>query len=220
MMFCMNSSGRLAVIAGSAALAGLLASGCSKDETPPPTTTVTTPAAPDSTTVVTPGGASTTTTPPGPDTKINTNAGVGTSNGTDTATAAAINKVVVQNKQMTGSRVEAVVTGGVATLNGQVQNQQQKALAEKAATQTSGVSSVKNKLMIVTTGGAKPKPMVITNNKTVIVHDKAMASPPSDKSAPMTPGATTPSDATTNSGTPTPPPSDSTMTAPSGPAPR
>lgn len=210
-MIRIKSSSRLAVIAGSAALAGLLASGCSKDETPP--TTVTTPAAPGTTTVVTPGGTSTTATPPGPDTKINTNAGPGTSNGTDTATAAAINKAVVQNKQMTGSRVEAVVTGGVATLNGQVQNQQQKALAEKAATQTPGVTSVKNKLMIVTTGGAKPKPETIT--KTVIVHDKALASPPSDKSAPMTPGTGTPSDATTNSGTPPAPP----MTTPTGPAP-
>jgi len=174
MMSRMNRSGRLAVIAGSAALAGLLASGCSKDETPP-TTTVTTPAAPDTTTVVTPGGTSTMGTPTGPDTKINTNAGAGTSNGTDTATAAAINKAVVQNKQMTGSRVEAVVSGGVATLNGQVQNQQQKALAEKAATQTAGVSSVKNKLMIVSTGGAKPKPQVITKTNTIVIHDKAPA---------------------------------------------
>ncbi len=211
-MIRMKNSSRLAVIAGSAALAGLLATGCSKDETPPPTTTVTTPAAPASTTTV--------VTPPGPDTKINTNAGAGTSNGTDTATAAAINKAVVQNKQMTGSRVEAVVTGGVATLNGQVQNQQQKALAEKAATQTSGVTSVKNKLMIVTTGGAKPKPVVITNTKTVVVHDKAMASPPSDKSAPMTTGPAAPSDATTNSGTPPAPPANSPMTTPTGPAPK
>ncbi len=219
MMSRMNRSGRLAVIAGSAALAGLLAAGCSKDETPP-TTTVTTPAAPDSTTVVTPGGSSTLSTPPGPDTKINTNAGAGTSNGTDTATAAAINKAVVQNKQMTGSRVEAVVTGGVATLNGQVQNQMQKALAEKAASQTSGVTSVKNKLIIVTTGGAKPKPQVITKTKTVVVHDKALAAPPSDKSAPMTPGTTTPNDANTNSATPPAPPTDSAMPAPTAPTPK
>ena len=208
-MMSRKKSGRLAVIAGSAALAGLLAAGCSKDETPPTTTTVTTPAAPDSTTVVTPGGSSTTTTPPGPDTKINTNAGVGTSNGTDTATAAAINKAVVQNKQMTGSRVEAVVTGGVATLNGQVQNQQQKALAEKAATQTAGVSSVKNKLLIVTTGGAKPKPQVITKTKTVVIHDQAPAMP-TDNTGPMP----APTDGST--ATPPPPPgaSDTTTTTP------
>ncbi len=197
-------SGRLAVIAGSAALAGLLAAGCSKDETPPTTTTVT-PPAPSTTTVVTPGGSSTMTTPPGPDTKINTNAGVGTSNGTDTATAAAVNKAVVQNKQMTGSRVEAVVTDGVATLNGQVQNQQQKALAEKAATQTPGVTSVKNKLLIVTTGGAKPAPTVIT--KTVVVHDKAPAAP-MDSNPPM-PGAPAPAP-----GTMPPGPSDSPTTPP------
>ena len=199
-------SGRLAVIAGSAVLAGLLAAGCSKDETPP-TTTVTAPPAPSTTTVVTPGGSSTVTTPPGPDTKINTNAGVGTSNGTDTATAAAINKAVVQNKQMTGSRVEAVVTNGVATLNGQVQNQQQKALAEKAATQTPGVTSVKNKLMIVTTGGAKPKPQVIT--KTVVVHDKAPA-PPTDNTGPLP--------TSTNGSTTPPPPSPSDTTPPTPPA--
>ena len=206
-------SGRLAVLAGSAALAGLLAAGCSKEETPP--TTVTAPAAPDTTTVVTPGGSSTTTTPPGPDTKINTNAGAGTSNGIDTATAAAINKAVVQNKQMTGSRVEAVVTDGVATLNGQVQNQQQKALAEKAATQTPGVTSVKNKLMIVTTGGAKPKPQVITKTNTVIIHDKAPA-PPSDSSSPPASGAPAPGTMPPGpSDSPTPPPA-SGAAAPSG----
>lgn len=204
MMFRMKNSGRLAVIAGSVALAGLLAAGCSKDETPP--TTVTTTPAPSTTTVVTPGGSSTMATPPGPDTKINTNAGAGTSNGTDTATAAAINKAVVQNKQMTGSRVEAVVTDGVATLNGQVQNQQQKALAEKASTQTSGVSSVKNKLMIVTTGGAKPKPEVVTKTKTVVIHDKAPAVPSDGTGGP----------APADSATPPPPPgpTDTTTTPP------
>ncbi len=208
MMSRMNS-GRLAVIAGSALLTGMLAAGCSKDETPPATTTVTMPAAPDSTTVVTPGGTTTAATPPGPDTKINTNAGAGTSNGTDTATAAAINKAVVQNKQMTGSRVEAVVTDGVATLNGQVQNQQQKALAEKAATQTPGVSSVKNKLLIVTTGGVKPKPEVIT--KTVVVHDKAPATPSDETTMPIpSDSGTTPS----SSGSPdtTTPPAAGTST--------
>ena len=208
-MMSRMKSGRLAVIAGSAALACFLAAGCSKDETPPPTTTVA-PPAPSTTTVVTPGGASTTTNPPGPDTKINTNAGAGTSNGTDTATAAAVNKAVVQNKQMTGSRVEAVVTDGVATLNGQVQNQQQKALAEKAATQTPGVTSVKNKLIIVTTGGAKPKPTVIT--KTVVVHDKAPASTMDSNS----PQSGSPTQSTSPDGTipPPPGPSDTTTTPP------
>ena len=78
---------------------------------------------------------------------------------------------------MTGSRVEPVATAGVVTLTGQVQNQQQKALAEKTATQVSGVASVKNKLIIVSTGGAKPKPQVITKTKTIIIHDQAPASP-------------------------------------------
>lgn len=209
-MMSRMKSGRLAVLAGSAALAGLLVTGCSKDETPP-ATTVTTPA-PSTTTVVTPGGTATTPPGPGNDTKINTNAGAGMSNGTDTATAAAINKAVVQNKQMTGSRVEAVVTGGVATLNGQVQNQQQKALAQKAAEKTPGVSSVKNKLMIVTTGGAKPKPEVITKTKTVVVHDKAPASAP-DSNSPMS-GA--PTQGTTPGAAPTPGASDTTTAPASG----
>ena len=179
-------TGRAAVFTGSALLAVLLLAGC-HDDTPPASPTVVTPP-PTSTTVVTPN--STTTTTPGgtatPDTKMNTNAGPGTSNGTDTATADAVNTAIVHNKQMTGSRVDAVVTAGVATLNGQVQNQQQKALAEKTATQVPGVASVKNKLIIVTTGGAKPKPTVIT--KTVIVHDKAApAASDSSTAAPPSP---------------------------------
>ena len=72
---------------------------------------------------------------------------------------------------MTGARVEAVVTGGVATLTGSVQNQTQKALAAKAATDTPGVTSVKNKLQINPTGGAKSaaasKPPV---TKVIVVH--------------------------------------------------
>ena len=87
----------------------------------------------------------TTTSPAAPDTKINTNAGPGTSNGTDTATADAVNTAIVHNKQMTGSRVEVVVTDGVARLNGTVQDQQQKALAGTTASNTPGVSSVLNK---------------------------------------------------------------------------
>lgn len=168
--------GRVAAATAGALIAALVTAGC-HDDNPPAATVVTTPApAP---TVITPGGTTTTVTPGAtttttPDTKINTNAGPGTSNGTDAATADKINSAVVHNKQMTGSRVEAVVTAGVATLNGQVQNQQQKALAESTARQVPGVSSIKNKLIIVTTGGAKPKPMVVTKTKTIVVHDQAM----------------------------------------------
>jgi|GEM_PF-980935 len=176
-----------------AVLAALLTAGC-HDDTPPATTVVTPPAptvvAPSgTTTTVTPGSATATT----PDTKINTNAGAGASTGTDTALSDAVNTAIVHNKQMTGSRVEPVATAGVVTLNGQVQNQQQKALAEKSASQVSGVSSVKNKLIIVTTGGAKPKPMVVTKTKIVIVHDKAAPAPSSgrasDTTAPAPPAA-------------------------------
>ncbi len=167
--------GRIAAVTAGALFAALLTAGC-HDNNPPANTVVTTP--PPAPAGVSPGGTATTTagsaaTATTPDTKINTNAGAGTSNGTDTATADKINTAIVHNKQMTGSRVEPVVTAGVATLNGQVQNQQQKALAETTARQVAGVSSVKNKLIIVTTGGAKPKPMVVTKTKTVYVHDKA-----------------------------------------------
>lgn len=168
-----------------AALCGLLAAlavtGCSQNtpETPPTSTVVTNsppPAASTTTTTVVPGGTATTTTNPNsPDTKINTNAGPGTSNGTDTATADAVNAAIVHNKQMTGSRVEAVVTGGVARLNGTVQNQQQKALAGTTASKTPGVTSVINKLTIISTGGAqpvaaKPKTIVKVFNHTTVVH--------------------------------------------------
>ncbi len=160
-------------------LAALAVTGCSHDEpaTPPTNTVVNTAPAPapsTTTTVTTPG---TTTTTSGTGTKINTNAGPGTSNGTDTTTATAVNAAIVRNKQMTGSRVEAVVTAGVARLNGTVQNQQQKALAATTASNTPGVSSVINKLQITPTGGAhgtpaKPKTIVKVFNHTTVVHDK------------------------------------------------
>lgn len=191
-----SRSTRTAAATAAAVLAALVTAGC-HDDTPPANTVVTT-TPPPAPTVVAPSG--TATTPGGtatgatmPDTKINTNAGAGTSNGTDTATADKINTAIVHNKQMTGSRVEAVVTAGVATLNGQVQNQQQKALAESTARQVPGVSSVKNKLIIVTTGGAKPKPMVVTKTKTIVVHDKAAPAQSSggtsDTQAPAAPDA-------------------------------
>lgn len=177
MQTILTRSGRIAAAAAGAALAAFLLAGCHDDNPPADNTTVTPPAS-SSTTVVTPPAGTTTTpgtttTTTTPDTKINTNAGPGGSTGTDSALSDAVNTAIVHNKQMTGSRVEPVATAGVVTLNGQVQNQQQKALAEKTASQVPGVSSVKNKLIIVTTGGAKPKPIVVTKTKTVIVHDKA-----------------------------------------------
>ena len=176
--------------AAGGAVCGLLAAiavvGCSNNEpaTPPTNTVVNTAPAPSSTTVVTPGAATTTTTTPGgPDTKINTNAGPGTSNGTDVDTAEAIKKAIVDNNQMTGSRVEPVVTGGVARLNGTVQNQQQKALAATTAAKVPGVSQVMNKLQIVATGGihgapAQPKTIVKVYNHTTVVHDKQLVPVP------------------------------------------
>lgn len=193
-------SGRITAATVGAALAALLMAGCHNDNPPADNTTVTPPAV-SSTTVVTPSTGATTTTTTAPDTKINTNAGPGGSTGTDSALSDAVNTAIVHNKQMTGSRVEPVATAGVVTLNGQVQNQQQKALAEKTASQVPGVASVKNKLIIVTTGGAKPKPMVITKTKTIIVHDKAAPAPvdngaggtpapaPDTSAAPATPAA-------------------------------
>lgn len=179
-------SGRFAAAIGGTALAALLMAGCHED-TPPPAsnTAVVTPPAPSSTTTVTTPGTTTTTN--SPDTKINTNAGPGASTGTDTALSDAVNTAIVHNKQMTGSRVEPVSTSGVVTLTGQVQNQQQKALAEKTASQVPGVSSVKNKLIIVSTGGAKPAPQVITKTKTVVVHDKAAPANPAPSNAGSTP---------------------------------
>jgi hypothetical protein len=83
-----------------------------------------------------------------------TNAGPGGPSGTNTAIAEDINTRIVRNTQMTGSRVTAVVDDtGIATLNGFVQNQQQKALAAKAAENTPGVLSIKNKIEIRPTGG-------------------------------------------------------------------
>ena len=176
-------SGRIA-LAAAAMLAAVLAAGC-HDNTPPDATVVNTPPA-STTTTVTPGTAVTVPPQTIPDTKVNTNAGPGGSAGTDSALADQVNTAIVHNKQMTGSRVEVVATAGIVTLNGQVQNQQQKALAQSTAQQVPGVSSIKNKLMIVTTGGPKPKPMVVTKTKTIVIHDQAPAAPlnaaPSDNS--------------------------------------
>ena len=198
-------SSRFVGIAAGAAAAAFLTAGC-HDDTPPAPSVVTTPA-PSTTTVVPAGSppAAMTPTATGPDTKINTNAGPGGSTGTDAALADQINTAIVHNKQMTGSRVEVVATGGVVTLNGSVQNQQQKGLAQTTAQAVPGVGGIKNKLIIVTTGGAKPKPMVITKTKTVVIHDQ---SPPADA---------TPTDAT-QAPPPDPSAADQSSTPPAPPA--
>ena len=192
---------RFASVTVGALFVGILMAGC-HDEAPPATPPVVTTIP--TTTVAPPAGTvGTTSVATMPDTKINTNAGPGASTGTDTALADAVNTAIVHNKQMTGSRVEPVATAGVVTLTGQVQNQQQKALAEKTASQVPGVGSVKNKLIIVSTGGAKPKPEVITKIKIVTVHDKA-APAPSDigttntTQPPAPPAAPAPTDAGSN----------------------
>lgn len=198
-----------ASLAAGAAVTAFLLVGC-HDDTPPAPAVVTTPAP--STTTVAPSGSM---TAPVPDTKINTNAGPGGSTGTDSALADQINTAIVHNKQMTGSRVEVVATAGIVTLNGTVQNQQQKGLAQTTAQNVPGVGSIKNKLVIVTTGGAKPKPVVVTKTKTIVIHDQAPASPsetgtapddgtqtpPPDTSAPATGQSTAPSAPPAGSGT-------------------
>ena len=200
-------TGRIAALTLGAAALALLTAGC-HDDTPPPATVVT--PAPSSSVTVAPAGAPG-ASPMVPDTKINTNAGPGGSTGTDSALADQINTAIVHNKQMTGSRVEVVATAGIVTLNGQVQNQQQKALAQTAAQQVPGVSGIKNKLMIVTTGGPKPKPTVVTKTKTVVIHDQAPAAPadagtpPPDNSGQAAPAPTDQS-----SGQAAPPPSGTT----------
>lgn len=163
------------LLMGVSGLAAVLAvAGCSNNSQPstPPTTTTTTvsttPPATATTTTTASGSTTTATIAP----KINNNAGPGTSNGTDSATADAVNAAIVRNKEMTGSRVDAVVTNGVARLTGTVQNQQQKALATTTASKVPGVTSVANKLTIDATGGvhsapAKPK---VVNHTTIINH--------------------------------------------------
>lgn len=199
---------RASLAAGAVVTAFLLA-GC-HDDAPPPPTVVTAPA-PSTTTVVPTGstsGPGAVTTAPGPDTKINTNAGPGGSTGTDAALADQINTAIVHNKQMTGSRVEVVATAGIVTLNGTVQNQQQKALAQTTAQNVPSVGSIKNKLLIVTTGGAKPKPVVVTKTKTVVIHDQSPAPTAGSAETAPTGGTTLPPDtsATDPSSTPPAPP--------------
>jgi len=165
----------------SAALAVILA-GCSHDNPPPaappaatPTTVVTNPAPPTS-----PGAPVASSTAPQTN---NTNAGPGGATGNDLGDK--VTEAIHINTQMTGSRVTAVADpGGVIRLTGTAQNQQQKALAEREARNTPGVTSVVNKIEIVPTGGSKvaSKPKVIEKTTKVYVIQKAApaSSPPSD----------------------------------------
>ena len=183
--------------AGSAAiltaLAALALGGCAHNDAPPNTTVVApAPAAP--VVATTPGAPGAVVGTPGsPATKVNVNAGPGASTGTDTTTAKAVNDAIVTNKQMTGSRIEAVVTGGVCTLTGITQNGSQKGIAEQTARRVAGVTGVKNKIEIRPTGGAgktvaaKPATKIIVINRTVPAPPAAPA-PPAPPATPATAG--------------------------------
>jgi hypothetical protein len=109
----------------------------------------------------------------------NTNAGPGGATGTETEIADEINKKIIRNPQMTGSRVNVVVdAAGMATISGFTQNQQQKALALKAAKETAGVLDVKDKLEIRPTGGTgkTPKPAPQQPQTTIVVVPQAGSS--------------------------------------------
>ena len=167
-------------------LGGCSSNNAADESSAPPaasTTTVVT-STPDASTT-----ATTTTTPGTPPRNENTNAGPGGATGTETALADEINKKIIRNPQMTGSRVTAVVdASGVAVLTGFTQNRQQKALAEKSARDTVGVSSVNNKIEIRPTGGARrtvrtPPPAPKT---TVIVVPGPGATPSGGSAVPST----------------------------------
>lgn len=175
---------RAGVAACVTACAALALAGCAKNDAPPSNTTVVAPGSSAPPVVATtPGTVTPGTVPPGAPgnaaTKVNVNAGPGASTGTDTATAKAVNDAIVTNKQMTGSRIEAVVTGGVCTLTGITQNSSQKGIAEQTARRTAGVTNVKNKIEIRPTGGAGRTAAVKPTTKVIVVHQAAPAPPAS-----------------------------------------
>lgn len=203
-------------VAALTGIAALALAGCSHDDSadnPPPVTNTTVVVVSPAPGAATGGTAAVNGVPARAD---NTNAGAGGATGTQPILADQINTQIVRNTQMTGSRVTAVVdTSGIATLNGFVQNQQQKALAEKAAHDTAGVSSVKNKIEIRPTGGvgqtapqpgggAAPKVTVINNYIVGSPHPSAPASAAADGASPTDPnadgGAAATPDASTNGG--------------------
>ncbi len=180
------------------AMAALGLAGCGPREAETTTVVTTEPATPATDTAVTATTRTTTGTPAKTD---NTNAGSGTATGTETGIADTISKKIIRNTQMTGSRVTPVVDpSGVATLNGIVQNHQQKALAEKAARDTAGVTGVENKLEIRPTIGArKPKPPTpppAHTTKIIVVpgapaKSPAPKAPKAPKTSPAPPAQTT-----------------------------
>ncbi len=216
-MFPISNKRALLITAGGAMVA-LIAAGCSHQEDTPPaqvntTTNVTppTPAPGVSTTTVVPGPTNTVTKTNVTPSTNNTNAGTGGATGAQAATAEAINKAIHNNTQMTGARVTAVVNAsGAARLTGTAQNKQQKGLAESAARQTAGVSSVINKIEIVPTGGVKSSasPAPAPKTKIIVVHDKAATPPASSSDQPAPSGTSTGANASsgTAAGTDSPPP--------------
>lgn len=160
-------SPKLLIALGISLIAASVA-GCSNNAEQPPASTTTTTvnsAPPANTTTTTATAPASNANAPGTN---NVNAGPGGATGTNAAVADAVNKAIHTNVQLTGSRITAVVdAAGVATLTGTAQNQQQKALAVRAATNTSGVTSVKDKIEIVPTGGAKAK----TASTTKVIHE-------------------------------------------------
>jgi hypothetical protein len=208
--------------AGGAAFMALTAAGCGDDrsasETPAATTTVVSNSQPTGTTTTT-----TVTTAPSPAPTVppiteSVNAGPGGATGTQAELADEVNKRIIRNPQMTGSRVNVVVDdAGVATLTGFTQNQQQKALAAKAAENTTGVVSVVNKLEIRPTGGTgkapKPAPTPAAPKTQIIV----VPGPPAAAPSPAPSPAASPLEGYEENGTaPAPSPAAPAPTTPEG----
>jgi hypothetical protein len=202
------------IVAAPAALLALGLVGCNSgtdtNSPPPPTTTVVTTPAPGTPTAAPNANA------PGTN---NVNAGPGGATGANAQVADAVDQAIHENVQMTGSRVTAVVdANGVATLTGTAQNAQQKALAAQAATNTSGVTAVKNKIEIAPTGGATSASKPATT-KIIVIHENSGGSGSGNSSgssgqssAPASPDASSTTtgqtgSSTDNSGNSTAPPS-------------
>lgn len=173
MQYALSTGRGIAVLLAGATVALMAMAGCSNksNENPPANTTVVTnpPPSPSPAPTTTVVNANTPAT-------NNVNAGQGGPAGANAAVADAVNKAIHTNVQLTGSRITAVVdSAGIATLAGTAQNQQQKALAVKAATDTSGVTSVKDKIVIAPTISTKPKvaTKVIHETKVIVVPNGA-----------------------------------------------
>ena len=199
MLFYKTKTNRATTALFTCGIAAALMTGCG-DKAPDTSTTVINQAAP---TAAAPAPAAS-----GKVVTNDTNAGPGGATGTQTALADTISRTITRNTQMTGSRVNVVVdSAGVATLTGFTQNQQQKALAEKAAKEAVGITSVSNKLEIRPTGGTgKATPAPAAPQTQIIVVPGAA------------PAATPPATAPSVAGAPDLPPGSSAGPAPGGPA--